>query len=183
MYEGVGSEAASDDVAGVESFDIFGRGASEADHFPLEAVVEGELLNESASDAVESAVSDVTGNGTCGGEAEGGAGGAHAFEFAIFAGAVVDGFVGGEDGVVERVFDGAAGVFGECDGECIDADAAGEVSDGMSADAIGDDEEVSDAGPFVVVVADANGECILIDSAAHTHVGARGVLHNGGNCH
>jgi hypothetical protein len=42
---------------------------------------------------------------------------------------------------------------------------------------------VSDACPFVVVVADTNCEGILIDSAAHTHVGARGVLHNGGTCH
>ena len=183
LDEGVRSEAAGDDISGVKEFDIFGGSASESDHFPLEAVVEGELLDESAAEAVESAVADVSGDGTCGGEAEGGAGGAHAFEFAVFAGAIVDGFVGGEDSVVDGIFDRAGGVFGEGIRECIDADAAGEIADGMATNAVSDDEEVSDAGPFGVVVADADGEGVLIDGAAHTHVSARGILHNGGSCH
>ena len=140
-------------------------------------------MDETATEAIESAVADVSGDGACGGEAEGGAGGAHAFEFAVFAGAIVDGFVGGEDSVVDGIFDGVAGMFGEGVGERIDADAAGEVTDGMAADAVGHNEKVPESSPFGVVAADANSECVLIDGAAHTHVSARSILHNGGTCH
>jgi len=101
LDECVGSEAAGDDVAGMEELDVFRGGASEPDHFPLEAVVEGELLDESVADSIESAVADVSGDGAGFGEAEGGAGGAHAFKFAVLAASIVDGFVGGEDSVVE----------------------------------------------------------------------------------
>jgi hypothetical protein len=42
---------------------------------------------------------------------------------------------------------------------------------------------VPESSPFGEVAADANSECVLIDGAAHTHVSARSILHNGGTCH
>lgn len=74
-------------------------------------------------------------------------------------------------------------MFEEGDGKCIDADATGQITHGMTADAIGHDEEVSEPSPFIVISAKPCGKGILVDGAAHSHVGARCILHNGGSGH
>jgi len=125
----------------------------------------------------------MSGDGAGCGQAEGRAGGSHALEFAIFAASVVDGFIGREDCVVQGIFRGVAGVFEEGDGKCIDADPTGQITHGMTTDAISHDEEVSEPSPFVVIGAKTCGEGILVHGAAHSHVGARCILHNGGSGH
>jgi hypothetical protein len=42
---------------------------------------------------------------------------------------------------------------------------------------------VSESRPLFVVGAEPDGEGVLIDGAAHSHVSARRILHNGGSSH
>ena len=67
--------------------------------------------------------------------------------------------------------------------ERVDADTACQITHSVTADPVGHNKQMPETAPFGVICAEPCGERILVDGAAHSHVSARRILHNGGSWH
>ena len=141
-------------------------------HLPHQAVVERELLEPVGAEAVDAAVADVGHQRALRQQDQAAAGGAHSLE----ADAALA--LGEDQGVdlANRLPQRRGGIkIAELEigvRNVVDGELAGELAGRVGAHAVGDDQEVSAAGPFCLVLGDDDGQRVLVVEAAHAQVAA-----------
>ena len=139
-------------------------------------MIEAELFDDAAANAIGSAVADVADPDAFGAQDNGRPGRAHAFKFSILLAARVNNGVG----FVEGSLQGSAGAFlrvlGEDMWNVIDRDLGGQFADSVAPHAVGDQENVADLPPMLLIRGGHHGVGVLIVTAPNAHVGMASVL-------
>lgn len=155
---------------------LLGPFALAAGQLPHQAVVEAELLDEAAANAVDPAVADVAHPRSLGAQHEGGGRGAHAVEVAVLRAARMDGAVGLDKSLAQRGCRPFAGMLGIDVRDVVDGHLARQLADRVGAHAVGDQEHVAALPPLFRLGGRHQDVGVLIMAAANPHVGEARVF-------
>src|SRR6266851_3325062 len=177
LHEGIRAQGANDDIVALfGGLKILGPDSLPAGHFPDPAMIEAELLDLAAPDAIDPAVSHVANPGSLWPQQQGGAGGAHAGKLLVLLAAGVNANVGLLDRLMQGWSGALLGVFLISMGNDAGSDLAGQLAHRMAPHAVGHHENVSELPPLRFVTGRQDREGVLVMTTANPDVCQAGML-------
>ena len=172
---GLRTKRPDDHVAG-NAGDAIGRHLLATGQFPLQAVVEAELLDGIITNAVGSAIANMADPNPFRPNEAGRRSRAHALEFAVLLSALVDRSVGLGEGPTNGGHWTGAGVLLVGVDDQVRRQFASQLTHGVGAHAVSDEEDVAAFRPDFGRVGREHPVGILVVAATHTDVGERRVI-------
>ena len=170
------TKRSSDDVLGFGKKDVSWFETASTLQFPVEAVVESQLLDAIFADSIDSTVANMAGDSAVRRQHECNACCPHAFEVFVLRTAFMNRSVGIFDRFEQCILRDVSSALEKCQRDRVDSDLTREFSDCVTAHSVGDDEEVTVLVPGFVVSTQLYGSRILIVLSAHADIADRCVL-------